>query len=55
MLMSLKDMEIRTSEEFVDENGDPRSDAEIYEDHILCHPETEEKLREAMELFFTQS
>lgn len=46
-------LEIRVYEDFVDEDGDPRKDAAIYEGNIIvCHPAMEEKLREAQRLFF---
>lgn len=54
-MMDIAKLEIKTDENFVYEDGTPRKDAEIYEDHILCHPKTEEKMREALKLFFIPS
>lgn len=53
-LLDLSKLEIRADSSHVDEDGNPRSDALIYEDCLVCHPEYEEKLREAIRLFFPQ-
>jgi len=39
-------------ENHVDENGNPRNDAAIYPDKLICHPDMKEKLQQAKELFF---
>lgn len=31
---------IKPTEEFVDENGNPRTDVAILKDYLVCHPET---------------
>lgn len=47
-------LEIQTDENMVDEEGNPRKDAAIYEGNIVvCHPDMREKLEEAQRLFFT--
>lgn len=50
----LSTIPIQADSSHVDEDGNPRSDALIYEDRIVCHPDHEEKLREAIRLFFPQ-
>lgn len=50
-MMDLTKLKIKTDENFVDENGDPRKDAEIYKNYILCHPSMKESLIEAINFF----
>lgn len=47
-------LEIQTDENMLDEYGNPRKDAAIYENNIIvCHPNLYEKVKEAQRLFFT--
>jgi len=46
-------LKVQTDESMVDEDGNPRKDVAIYEGNVaVCHPEMEEKVNEAIELFF---
>ena len=47
---------IQTDEAMVDKEGNPLHEAAVYEGNIIvCHPDLVEKVREAQQLFFTES
>lgn len=38
---------IKPTEEFIDENGNPRKDVAILKDYLVCHPDTLDQVCEA--------
>jgi len=51
-MIDFSKMEIKTDETLVDENNNSRKDVLIYERCLVCHPDIENQLREAIKLFF---
>lgn len=50
-----KKLPIVTDEEMVDDKGNPKKEAHIYEDKITCHPSLKDQLEEGLEFFFNRS
>jgi hypothetical protein len=52
-MFDMSKAEIKTDENMLDEDGNPRTDVLIMPDNILkCHPIMKDKLEQAIELFF---
>ena len=52
MNVDFKNIKIETDENMLDNEGEPRLDALIFENCIKCHPALKERLEEALRLFF---
>lgn len=53
-MINLNNLPIVTDENLVDENGNPRKDAEIFQDKIVCHPDLKKQVQEAFKIFFNK-